>query len=199
MSYIECPDCGQKALSVATRCPRCGHNYPPQSVWSQASTPAPRRRLALLPIAGAVGAGVVLVAVLGRSIGPRTTTPAGQVPAAEPAQAVRELPSPLPGPAPPVAAAGSRTEPARRPLPPTAPSPGPESSATRQIRRYARTWVNVREQRARAAAAVRVLRPGEAVVVDSLRRGWYRVLAGGAAVGYVHRSNLDSGPPSTQR
>ena len=27
MAYIECPQCGQSALSVATRCPRCGFGF----------------------------------------------------------------------------------------------------------------------------------------------------------------------------
>ncbi len=123
--------------------------------------------------------------------------------AAEPAQPARGLPAPLPaaplpaGP-PPVATGGSAPAVPTLPAPPATRSPGPGPSGTRKIRRYARTWVNVREARARGAAAVLVLRPGEAVVVDSLRRGWYRVLADGAPVGYVHRSNLDSGPTSTQ-
>jgi hypothetical protein len=65
----------------------------------------------------------------------------------------------------------------------------------RGVARYARTWTNVREDRGRRAPAVRVLNPGEAVVVDSLRRGWYRVLADGRTLGYVHRSNLDAVPP----
>ena len=62
-------------------------------------------------------------------------------------------------------------------------------------RRFARTWVNVRGARARAAPAVRVLNPGDAVQVDSLSGGWYRVLIDGRAAGYVHRSNLDPVPP----
>ena len=59
----------------------------------------------------------------------------------------------------------------------------------------ARTWVNVRGARGRAAPSVRVLNPGDVVQVDSLSRGWYRVLIDGRAAGYVHRSNLDPVPP----
>jgi hypothetical protein len=52
-------------------------------------------------------------------------------------------------------------------------------------------------ERSRATPAVRVLNPGDAVQVDSLSRGWYRVLIDGHPAGYVHRSNLD--PVSAQR
>jgi hypothetical protein len=29
-SYRECPDCGKRALSIATRCPGCGRELPPR-------------------------------------------------------------------------------------------------------------------------------------------------------------------------
>jgi hypothetical protein len=70
---------------------------------------------------------------------------------------------------------------------PTPPSP--------LARRFARTWVNVRGGRGRATPSVRVLNPGDVVQVDSLSRGWYRVLIDGRAAGYVHRSNLDPVSP----
>jgi hypothetical protein len=41
-----------------------------------------------------------------------------------------------------------------------------------------------------------VLNPGEAVLVDSLRRGWYRVVVEGRTAGYVHRDNLVVVPPA---
>jgi hypothetical protein len=63
------------------------------------------------------------------------------------------------------------------------------------IRRYAQTWVNVRGDRARSAPAVGLLNPGDAVTVDSLVRGWYRVLVDGRTLGYVHRSMLDVSRP----
>ena len=75
-------------------------------------------------------------------------------------------------------------------------SPAEPPPAGRGVRRYAQTWVNVRQSRNVAAPAVRVLNPGEAVLVDSLRGGWYRVLAEGRTVGYVYRSRLDSAPPT---
>jgi uncharacterized protein YgiM (DUF1202 family) len=65
----------------------------------------------------------------------------------------------------------------------------------RPVRRYAQTWVNVRGERARSAPTVGTLNPGDAVTVDSLVRGWYRVLVDGRALGYVHRSTLDVDRP----
>jgi hypothetical protein len=62
------------------------------------------------------------------------------------------------------------------------------------VRRYARTWVNIRDDRSRSAASVGVLNPGDEVMVDSLIRGWYRVLVDGRLIGYVHRSTLTAAP-----
>ena len=63
-SYRQCPDCGKRALSIATRCPGCGRELPPK--------PAARRGLAsglgrYVPWLGVLTAGAVLVTVvLGR-------------------------------------------------------------------------------------------------------------------------------------
>jgi hypothetical protein len=40
-----------------------------------------------------------------------------------------------------------------------------------------------------------VLNPGEAVLVDSLIGGWYRVLIDGQPIGYVYGTNLSEGAP----
>jgi hypothetical protein len=88
-------------------------------------------------------------------------------------------------PAPAVADAPSRAS-------GSGPLPAPAGSG---IRRYAQTWVNVRGDRTRSAPAVGVLNPGDAVTVDSLVRGWYRVLVDGQMLGYVHRSMLHVSRP----
>jgi hypothetical protein len=186
MTYIECPECGQKALSVATRCPRCGHNYPPQPIHRRTLGPELGRFRPLMPIVGIIVAGVVLVVVIARWAAPSPavveTVPAvvDTVPVVEPA------PEP---PSAPVAAAAAD-------VPAVASAPAAPAPSGSGEKRYARTWINVRGERARAASVVRILKPGEAVVVDSLTRGWYRVLTGGRPLGYVHRSNLDVAPPS---
>jgi len=64
-----------------------------------------------------------------------------------------------------------------------------------QLQRYASTWVNVRDRRGPDAAPVRVLDPGEAVLVDSLVGGWYRVVIDGQAIGYAYSSNLSERAP----
>jgi hypothetical protein len=51
-------------------------------------------------------------------------------------------------------------------------------------------WANIRQSRARSSPAVGRLEPGDSVLVDSLKRGWYRVLMDGRPVGYVHRTTL---------
>jgi len=195
MPYIECPECGQRALSVATRCPRCGHNYPQQPIWQQAPKPGLSGLRPLLPITGVLAAAVIIVVVIGRLVGARTaTTPSSQNHAAVTGRPVQPPSTPEP-----VATAGGSAPRAAPAAPPPTPAPAPAPApASSGIRRYARTWVNIRGARALVAPSVRVLKPGEAVMVDSLRRGWYRVLAEGRAVGYVHRSNLDTTPPSGQ-
>ena len=185
MSYIECPECGHKALSAATRCPRCGHAFPARPLQR---ADAGRRRdwpSALLAATIVIGA-IVVVATLRR--------PADRQPGAR----VSAIPAGLPGPA---RSSGSDT--AR--VPPRGPALAPDDTgmaaplvgrAGGLVTRYARTWANVRDGRARETISVGVLSPGEQVLVDSLRSGWYRVLADGQTLGYVHRSNLEAVPPS---
>ena len=43
-------------------------------------------------------------------------------------------------------------------------------------------WANIRQSRARSSPAVGRLEPGDSVLVDSLQRGWYRVLMDGRPV-----------------
>jgi hypothetical protein len=63
------------------------------------------------------------------------------------------------------------------------------------MQRYATDWVNVRSGRNPTAPRVLVLNRGQAVLVDSLKQGWYRVLLDGRPVGYVYRSFLGATPP----
>jgi hypothetical protein len=148
-----------------------------------------RRRAALL-VGGALVAGVVVAA----SLLPRPgSTPAGAgrvtAPVDTTVASVSGVTSPDSGSAA-LAADSAR---------PAAPASRPAAPPVRAgVARYARTWTNVRESRARGARSVRVLEPGETVLVDSLRRGWYRVLAGGRTLGYVHRSNLGAVPPTAR-
>ncbi len=74
-------------------------------------------------------------------------------------------------------------------------APSPPAPTGEQLRRYAATWVNVRDRRSPDAAPVRVLDPGEAVLVDSIVGGWYRVLMDGRPIGYAYTSNLSEEAP----
>ena len=200
MSYTICSSCGQKALRVATRCPRCGLAFEEQFLSRARSTPKPRRAPLVLLIIG------VVVALLGANALMRRLTIASQrsPPVAPPGSAVipapatdtrptprREIPSARiesPGPAPlprvPV------DSPASAPRIVELPAPAPVDRITTQ-RRYASTWMNVRAGRSKTAAVLRILSPGEAVQTDSLVRGWYRVVSDRLPPGYVDRRLLN--------
>jgi len=174
-TYMECPQCGRKALSVATRCPHCGVAFPSRPL--QRSAPGDRlvRLRPVLAVGGVVVLGAGLLAVVMPRLAPKAATP---VP--------RETSPTLSGPGGETPA-DSAVDGVR------SVSDAPEAAGP-LTRRAARTWVNVRGGRGRGAPIVLVLNPGDAVQVDSLSRGWYRVLIDGRAAGYVHRSNLDPVP-----
>jgi ribosomal protein L37E len=175
MSYIECPRCGQRALSIATRCPRCGHDFPPHSLQRPVSRQERQRLRPVLLVAGALVAVVVIVALVWQwGVSGAVTTPS------------------VATPLPPVPSHQSQP---RRPAADSAPRSGIQPPVGRVVLRYATTWVNVRGGRSVRAPVVRVLNPGEVVQVDSLRMGWYRVLAEGRALGYAARTHLDAIPP----
>jgi hypothetical protein len=73
--------------------------------------------------------------------------------------------------------------------------PTPSAPTGEQLQRYATTWVNVRDRRSPDAVPVRVLNPGEAMLVDSLAGGWYRVVIDGQPIGYAYTSNLSEEAP----
>lgn len=176
-TYVECPHCGKRALSVATRCPGCGSAFPARPL----GRPAERPALGRLGPALAVGGVLVLAAVLVALGTRRAAAPSVSAPSDSPV-----VQPPAVQPAAPATTAGTAAE---APPPPDAPAP-----ATTTLRRYARTWTNVRSGRGRATASLRVLNPGDAVLVDSLVRGWYRVVVDGRPDGYVHRSMLQVEP-----
>jgi ribosomal protein L37E len=176
MIYMECPQCGRKALSVATRCPHCGVAFPSQPLRRHAAGHRLDRLRPVLAVGGVLVLGAALIAVVVPRLGSKPAAPARETPFGDTTPAVAAPPGAV--------AADSIVE-----------RVAPERSAPPVVKRFARTWVNVRGARGRAAPAVRVLNPGDAVQVDSLSRGWYRVLIDGRAAGYVHRSNLDPVPP----
>lgn len=216
--YI-CPSCGQKALAVATRCPRCGLAIETQFIQAQAATPKRGRRKLIIIVA------VALVVIFGASRLQPPPRPAPVVPlpaavvvdsaAMHPVAAASDTGHPAPDsgmttPGTPAAAdsvphptesSAPSVPPAVTPesAPPVAAVPAPAPALPRgAVRRYAGTWINVRSGRDNHAPVIRILHPGDMVVVDSLVRGWYRVIARGEAVGYLDRRLLDTIPSATR-
>ena len=224
MSYVECPKCGQRTLSVATQCPHCGLDFTaehPKHPVVEEEVPRLRRRLQVAGVLLVVVFVLVGIAVALYQSGSKeglTPPPAAPVDSApsKPSQPAAEKSTKLADSARQVAPA-PRTDTTHPPppAPPAAKQPAPEPPATRVdttrpapstpapapppgnelLQRYARMWVNVRKGRRPDATIVRVLKPGEPVLVDSLRAQWYRVLIDGRPVGYVYRGNLSATPP----
>ncbi len=181
MPYIECPSCGKTALRVASRCPHCGLIFGPGIIPPAEINPLPRRLL----MAGALVALVVVIVLARNQTEPRPAPLRPAVAALAPPESRPIAPAPdsavdnaLPPPAAPLQAAAA-----------------PAAPTGEQLRRYAATWVNVRERRSPDAAPVRVLNPGEAILVDSLVGGWYRVVIDGEPIGYAYDSNLSERAP----
>ncbi len=163
-TYLECPACGQRALHIATRCPRCAHEFPTEPIRWQATRAS--RRLPVLPmllVLLLVGGGLITLAMR------RGAGAAAPVTADAPADQRGELET--------AQAAASFA------LPDSAPS-------TEAVPRQARTWTKVHERRSPKADVVAVLLPGDTVLADSLRSGWWRVALEGRVLGYVYAPTL---------
>jgi hypothetical protein len=63
-SYRQCPDCGKRALSIATRCPGCGRELPPR--FEARRGPAAGLGRYVPWVVGALTVGAVVMGVLGR-------------------------------------------------------------------------------------------------------------------------------------
>jgi hypothetical protein len=170
-SYRKCPECGKRALTIATRCPGCYRELPPPEAPEAGPAPALRRFLSPTVAAAALATAAVWALATIAQIG---HSPAGQSSSA----AVGDSASHLTAVA--YAAAAS---------PSIQPSAAPAHSAQILV---ARTWTNVRKARSRSAELEAVLLPGDTVLADSLGAGWYRVALYGEVLGYAHRSTLTS-------
>ena len=164
-AYIACSECGKRALSIATRCPQCGFEFPARPIEQRSWTSELRRFLPLLVTVGVGAATIAVVTVVVRRTANRSE---GSATAEAHAAAAPEMDTAM--------AAGS-----------PAASPGE--------RRFARTWTNVRSRRSVAGDVVGVLLPGDTVLADSLRRGWWRVTFEGEVMGYAYHSTLVTDPP----
>ena len=159
-SYMQCPECGKRALSIATRCPGCGRELPPKPERRAGLSPELGRYLPLLAVAGLLAGSVFLMSRLpGRST---------RAPVEEETSSV---------------AAAPRLDTAR-----VAASPAPSLPVSEL--RVARNWTKVRVGRSTHADLAAVLLPGDTVLADSLSRGWYRVTLEGEVLGYSYQSTL---------
>lgn len=166
-TYRECPACGKHALSIATRCPGCGHELFSQPVRRQA--PQQTARPHPLALAGFILAAVGLAAllVLRGSRSPEVT-------------ASVELPAEA-------AIAVDTAHAAASPVMPVVSDSAPSAEA---MPRVARTWTKVHARRSVQGDLVGVLLPGDTVLADSLRGGWWRVALEGRVLGYVYAPTL---------
>lgn len=197
MPYVNCPNCGQKALGVATRCPQCG--LPFESQFSQNLELAPKPRRSLL---GFLVAGVVIAALIIQEVWRRLpAAPSTPLPPVAVDTSPLPLAQPKPRPEPQAPPQGQSAAPAPARVSPPAPAPVPVTppvNVQSAEERYANDWVNVRAERSSKAPVVQILRPGAMVLVDTLVQGWYRVVADQQVVGYVDSHFLQANPPAAQ-
>jgi hypothetical protein len=168
-SYRQCSQCGKRALSIATRCPGCGRELPEPAVPDQPAVDLGRLRS--VPVV--LGLLTLIVVLMGIRVGKRPPQPAGEessfvAPAATAPLAVDPL------------AATPRLD---RPA-----AAAPAADTGRLL--VARSWTHVRIRRSREAELSAVLMPGDTVLADSLRQGWYRVALEGEVMGYAYKSGL---------
>jgi hypothetical protein len=177
-TYRECPACGKRALSIATRCPQCGHELLTQSIRSEPTRPGlawVRPLLATATILAGIGLAMAAIRRAPAHIVKENVT--GMLVAAP---LLASLPPPPPSPA----VTPRITDPDLPPVPPDS-MPGPDA-----VPRVARTWTKVHDRRSIKADLVAVLLPGDTVLVDSLRGRWWRVALEGRVVGYVYAGTL---------
>jgi hypothetical protein len=175
-TYRECPACAKRALSIATRCPACGQELVNEPVHRE--SPPKRGRLgsgvglgALLLVAGAAAA---FLMHRGWSSEPDATSVA-ELRAETPMAIETRAAAPFVTPAPP----------------PPVPDSAPSADA---VSRVARTWTKVHERRSVKSDLSAVLLPGDTVLADSLRSGWWRVALEGKVIGYVYGPTLSETP-----
>jgi hypothetical protein len=162
-TYRECPACGKRALSIATRCPGCGHELLSQPVRRQAPQKSGRLHQLALGLFLLATVGLVALLVLRRGAQSPEVTASIELPAEAPV-------------------AVDTAHAAASPVMPVAPDSAPSAEA---VPRIARTWTKVHDRRSVQADLVAVLLPGDTVLADSLKGGWWRVALEGRVLGYV--------------
>jgi len=172
-SYRQCSECGKRALSIATRCPGCGREFPAPAV-AEVDPALDLRRLLSPRVVGGIIATTVVLMAAGLLRSHRPLEQQSSLAVADSSSTFSQVAH--------TTAAAARLDTATA-------APLPAASAGEVL--VARTWTNVRKSRNKLADVEAVLLPGDTVLADSLERGWYRVALDGEVLGYVHRSTLD--------
>jgi hypothetical protein len=165
-SYRQCSQCGKRALSIATRCPGCGRELPEPAVPDQPAVDLGHLRS--VPVV--LGLLTLVVALMGIRLGKGPPQPASEESSFVPATTAALVVDPL--------AATPRLD-----------RPAAAAASTGRLL-VARSWTHVRARRSREAELSAVLTPGDTVLADSLRQGWYRVALEGEVMGYAYKSGL---------
>jgi hypothetical protein len=163
-SYRQCPQCGKRALSIATRCPGCGSEFPARAITVSGGGRPAGGLLTGKMITGVLAVAAVLAVSSLDGSGRTQEEQSGSV--AADSVALAEVAS----------MAGTAADTA-------------EAVAPGELL-VARDWTNVRKTRSVKGALEAMLMPGDTVLADSLGNGWYRVALEGEVLGYVHRSTL---------
>jgi len=180
-SYRQCIECGKRALSIATRCPGCGCEFPAAAVPAGGGV----RELSRLLMPRGVAAVLAVVVVLASARLDRTSQPREEQSASAAADSIAAFAE--------VASSMATTA----PLDTATVAASPAESGSELL--VARTWTHVRKSRSVSATLEAMLMPGDTVLTDSLERGWYRVALEGEVLGYAHRSTLAAlGTPAVQ-
>ena len=182
-SYKQCAECRGRALSIATRCPGCGREFPAREEADGGGGRKPGRSLSpSVPVVVLAGLGIVVASQVGRAAFPREQR--SSLGAALTA----------PGPAE-VGAAGSETGTAVAPESaspdsvPASAAAADDPPATAVL--VAHRTIHLRSARSRRAALEAVLEPGDTLALDSLVGNWYRVTFEGEVMGYVAWSGIE--------
>jgi len=218
MTLINCPQCNQKVLSVASVCPKCGFSFSEQRKKDAHSTRAKlckncHREIApnapLCPHCGEMSpvkqpakwilpVGVVIVLAVAVSMIPLVggEAPDDSVELASP----EEQPPPkveTATPTPPSPVQPDSTVITQPTVQPEA-APAQVEAAVTTLTRWTAKWVNVRADRNPDAEILRVLTPGQRVEVADLAHGWWAVYLQGEMIGFVANSLILDQPPGSE-
>lgn len=178
-SYKQCLRCDKRALSIASRCPGCGAEFPTQELPEEGGV----AELGRFFTPGGVAAALALVAVVTvAQPGGTSHPPEEQSGMAAEAVAADTV----------LTGAGGDTLLVADTIVVVAPRPVAARDSVDASARLlvARNWTHVRKSRSRRAPLEAILTPGDTVTADSLGSGWYRVALEGEVMGYAHQSTL---------